>query len=95
MSKEELRAAFLPELARLFPAAREANATRFVVVKERRATFRSLPGGPDNRLPAAAPIPNLFLAGDWTATGWPSTMESAALSGNAAAEAALRAEGAS
>lgn len=95
MSKEELRAAFLPELARLFPAAREANATRFVVVKERRATFRSLPGGPDNRLPAAAPISNLFLAGDWTATGWPSTMESAALSGNAAASAALRAEGAS
>ena len=94
MSKEELRAAFLPELARLFPAAREANATRFIVVKERRATFRSLPGGPDNRLPAVAPIPNLFLAGDWTATGWPSTMESAVLSGNAAAAAALRAEGA-
>ena len=90
MSKEELQAAFVPELRRLFPAARDANATRFIVVKERRATFRSLPGGPDNRLPAVTPIRNFFLAGDWTATGWPSTMESAALSGAAAADAVLR-----
>ena len=90
MSKEELREAFLPELRRLFPAARNATATRFIVVKERRATFRSLPGAPDNRLPAVTPILNFFLAGDWTATGWPSTMESAARSGGAAADAALR-----
>ena len=90
MSKEELRAAFLPELRRLFPAARDANATRFIVVKERRATFRSLPNPPDNRLPAVTPIGGFFLAGDWTATGWPSTMESAARSGAAAADAALR-----
>lgn len=89
MSKEELRAAFLPELRRLFPAARDATATRFVVVKERRATFRSLPDAPDNRLPAVTPIGGFHLAGDWTATGWPSTMESAARSGAAAAEAAL------
>ena len=90
MSKEELRAAFLPELRRLFPAARDANATRFIVVKERRATFRSLPDAPDNRLPAVTPIGGFHLAGDWTATGWPSTMESAARSGAAAADAALR-----
>lgn len=90
MSKEELRAAFLPELRRLFPAARDANATRFIVVKERHATFRSLPNAPDNRLPAVTPIRGFYLAGDWTATGWPSTMESAARSGAAAADAALR-----
>ncbi len=89
MSKEELRAAFLPELRRLFPAARDATATRFVVVKERRATFRSLPNAPDNRLPSATPIGGFLLAGDWTATGWPSTMESATRSGAAAANAAL------
>ena len=89
MSKEELRAAFLPELRRLFPAARDATATRFVVVKERRATFRSLPDAPDNRLPAVTPIGGFHLAGDWTATGWPSTMESATRSGAAAADAAL------
>ena len=89
MSKEELRAAFLPELRRLFPAARDATATRFIVVKERRATFRSPPNAPDNRLPAATPIGGFLLAGDWTATGWPSTMESATRSGGAAADAAL------
>ena len=94
MSKEELRAAFLPELRRLFPAARNANATRFIVVKERRATFRSLPNAPDNRLPAVTPIGGFHLAGDWTATGWPSTMESAARSGAAAASAVLRPDGA-
>jgi uncharacterized protein with NAD-binding domain and iron-sulfur cluster len=86
-SKEELRAVFIPELARLLPAAREAEIERFVVVQEQRATFRSLPSGPTNRLPAATSVPNLFLAGDWTDTGWPSTMESAVRSGNAAAAA--------
>ena len=87
MTKEALRETFIPELERLFPAAKDAGIARFVIVKEQRATFRSLPDGPDNRLPAATPLPNLFLAGDWTATGWPATMESAVRSGNVAAEA--------
>ena len=86
-TKEELRAQFIPELARLLPLARNAEVERFVVVKEQRATFRSLPGGPDNRLPARTPLSNLVLAGDWTDTGWPATMESAVRSGNAAADA--------
>ena len=85
--KEELRTAFTEEMARLFPAAREAEITRFLVVKERRATFRSIPGAAAHRLPQTTPIPNLFLAGDWTRTGWPSTMESAVLSGVLAADA--------
>jgi squalene-associated FAD-dependent desaturase len=87
ISKVELRALFIPELARLLPSAREAEVERFVVVKEQHATFRSLPDGPANRLPVATPVPNLFLAGDWTDTGWPATMESAVRSGNAAAAA--------
>ena len=85
--KEELRTAFTEEMARLFPAAREAKITRFLVVKERRATFRSIPGAAEHRLPQSTPIPNLVLAGDWTRTGWPSTMEGAVLSGVLAADA--------
>lgn len=87
MSKDALRALFIPELARLFPVAKDAEITRFVIVKEQHATFRSLPDAPDNRLPSTTPLPNLFLAGDWTATGWPATMESAVRSGNRAADA--------
>lgn len=86
-TKDELRKLFLPELKRLLPQAKEASVERFVVVKEQRATFRSLPGAPDNRLPTRTPIANLVLAGDWTDTGWPATMESAVRSGNAAAAA--------
>lgn len=86
-SKAELRALFIPELSRLLPAAREARVDRFIVVKEQRATFRSLPGGPANRLGATTPVANLVLAGDWTDTGWPATMEGAVRSGEAAANA--------
>ena len=93
LAKEELRARFLPELARLFPDAKDARVERFVVVKEKRATFRSLPDGPANRLPAATPLGNLFLAGDWTDTGWPATMEGAVRSGEAAARAVATAGG--
>lgn len=87
MSKDELRGLFIPALADAIPAATAATVERFIVVKEQRATFRSLPGIADNRPPATTDIPNLFLAGDWTATGWPSTMESAVRSGNNAANA--------
>lgn len=84
-TKDQLREIFLPELELLLPQAKDAQVERFVVVKEQRATFRSLPGAPDNRLPTRTPIANLVLAGDWTDTGWPATMESAVRSGNAAA----------
>ena len=92
MTKDALREMFVPELARLFPVANDAEVTRFVIVKEQRATFRSLPDAPDNRLPSVTPLPNLFLAGDWTATGWPATMESAVRSGNIAADAIEKCE---
>jgi squalene-associated FAD-dependent desaturase len=84
-TKDELSELFLPEIERLLPHAKDAQVERFVVVKEQRATFRSLPAAPDNRLPTRTPIANLVLAGDWTDTGWPATMESAVRSGNAAA----------
>jgi squalene-associated FAD-dependent desaturase len=84
-TKNELREFFLPEIERLLPQAKATHVERFVVVKEQRATFRSLPSAPENRLAARTPIANLMLAGDWTDTGWPATMESAVRSGNAAA----------
>jgi squalene-associated FAD-dependent desaturase len=87
MTKEELREKFIPELSRLLPAARDANVDRFIVIKEQRATFRTPPDAPPNRLPATTPLPNLVLAGDWTDTGWPATMEGAVRSGNTATQA--------
>ena len=89
LSKDELRNRFIPELARVLPLARYATVERFTVVKEQHATFRSPPGGPANRLPTRTPLHNLLLAGDWTDTGWPATMESAVRSGNAAADAVI------
>ena len=84
--KEELIRVFTAEMARLFPRARAATVERVLVVKERHATFRSEPGAARHRLPQATPISNLHLAGDWTDTGWPSTMEGAVRSGVYAAD---------
>jgi uncharacterized protein with NAD-binding domain and iron-sulfur cluster len=85
MGKAELRETFIAEMARTFTAARDAQVTRFLTVKMLDATFRSAPGLNASRLPQKTPVPDLFLAGDWTDTGWPSTMESAVRSGNLAA----------
>ena len=75
------------ELEEFFPRAKDAKLLKAALVKEVRATF-GVPPGIDTARPAAvSPWPRLFLAGDWTATGWPSTMESAARSGHLAAEA--------
>lgn len=78
------------DLSRYLPESRTARLLRFHVVKEIRATFSARPGLETRRPPAATRIPNLFLAGDWTQTGWPSTMEGAVRSGYRAAEAACR-----
>ena len=75
------------ELAEFFPRVREAKLEKVALVKEMHATFGVPPGIDSSRPTAVSPWPNLFLAGDWTATGWPSTMESAARSGHLAAEA--------
>ena len=80
-----LREQFAPALAELFPAAREAQVTEFFVTRERRATFRQAPGTARLRPGAGTELPGLVLAGAWTDTGWPDTMESAVRSGLAAA----------
>jgi uncharacterized protein with NAD-binding domain and iron-sulfur cluster len=61
----------------------------FRIVKERRATFAQIPGELARRAPARTQWRNLFLAGDWTDTGLPATLEGAIASGNAAAAAVL------
>lgn len=85
----ELRARYLPELERLLPAARGAEVLDFFVTRERTATFDPAPGSAALRPRARTRLPGLLLAGSWTATGWPATMESAVRSGHAAADAAL------
>jgi len=75
------------ELAEFFPLVKEAKLEKAALVKEVRATFGVPPGIDAARPGAESPWPNLFLAGDWVQTGWPSTMESAARSGHLAAEA--------
>jgi uncharacterized protein with NAD-binding domain and iron-sulfur cluster len=80
-----LQEQFVPALAELFPAAREAQVTEFFVTRERRATFRQAPGTARLRPGPGTQLPGLVLAGAWTDTGWPDTMESAVRSGLAAA----------
>jgi squalene-associated FAD-dependent desaturase len=86
-----LRAQFLPELVALLPAMRQAQVLDFFVTRERQATFRPAPGTAALRPPASTATPGLYLAGAWTATGWPATMEGAVRSGAAAATALLEA----
>jgi squalene-associated FAD-dependent desaturase len=88
-SVEELRAEFVPALCALFPAARSAEVRSFFVTREPRATFRGVPGTAAHRPGPVTAMPGLFLAGAWTDTGWPATMEGAVRSGRAAAQAAL------
>ena len=90
-SVASLREEFVPALAALFPAAREATVTEFFVTRERHATFRGVPGTAKLRPKAATAIPGLVMAGSWTDTGWPDTMEGAVRSGlNAVVELRAR-----
>uniref|UniRef100_UPI001032373B hydroxysqualene dehydroxylase HpnE n=1 Tax=Streptomyces otsuchiensis TaxID=2681388 RepID=UPI001032373B len=84
----ELRARYLPELRRLLPAARDAVVRDFFVTRERTATFAPAPGTARLRPGTVTRAPGLFLAGAWTDTGWPATMEGAVRSGLSAARAA-------
>ena len=85
LDREALRERFLPQVRAALPAAREARLLRFLAVKEPEATFVPAPAlarpGPRTALPG------FYLAGAWTDTGWPATMESAVRSGLAAAAA--------
>jgi protoporphyrinogen oxidase len=85
VSVAELRADLLPALELLFPAAAEASVTDFFVTKERRATIAHVPGSRRLRETARAQLPGFAIAGAWTDTGWPDTMEGAVRSGRSAA----------
>ncbi|MGI9071362.1 MAG: hydroxysqualene dehydroxylase HpnE [Bryobacteraceae bacterium] len=89
MKREDVIDLALRELKDFFPQAAEAQLERAHVVKEVRATFSAAPNLEERRPFSATPIHNLFLAGDWTRSGWPATMEGAVRSGYLAAEAVL------
>jgi squalene-associated FAD-dependent desaturase len=93
LPKEEIYARVLEEVRACLPEARQANVIRWRVLKERKATFSPQPGVEALRPDQRSPLPNLFVAGEWTQTGWPSTMESAARSGYLAAGRILAQEG--
>jgi squalene-associated FAD-dependent desaturase len=88
-SVAEVRDSCLPALERLLPAARGAQVLDLAVTHEPRATFRAAPGTRKLRPGPRCAVDGLYLAGSWTDTGWPATMESAVRSGVAAARAAL------
>ena len=87
-SNERLAGLACDELVAAFPSARAARLLRSVVVRERRATFSLAPGQP-SRPPAATAVRGLLLAGDWTDTGLPATIEGAVASGHRAAKLAF------
>jgi uncharacterized protein with NAD-binding domain and iron-sulfur cluster len=92
LGHDEVERRIVAELAALFPAT-GARLRRARVVTEHGATFSAVPGVDRWRPLQSTPISNLFVAGDWTATGWPATMEGAVRSGYLAAEALLRRKG--
>jgi uncharacterized protein with NAD-binding domain and iron-sulfur cluster len=88
-SVERLRERYVGALEELLPRAREAVVRGFHVSREHAATFRASPGAQALRPSARTSAPGLVLAGAWTSTGWPATLEGAVLSGHAAAREVL------
>jgi squalene-associated FAD-dependent desaturase len=93
VSREDILARVLADVHESLPETRNSRLLHSAVVKWPKATFSPLTGIEELRPFQASPVPNLFLAGEWTNTGWPSTMESAAISGYRAAECILWCEG--
>jgi zeta-carotene desaturase len=89
-SKPEIVDMAVKEAQEFFPAAREAKLLKSTVIKEVNATYSPRPGIDQHRPKPETAWPRVFLAGDWTATGWPATMEGAVRSGYLAAEALAR-----
>jgi squalene-associated FAD-dependent desaturase len=92
-SRQEIIDLCLKEVRHALPAAREAQLVKATVIKEAAATFSPEPGCDRWRPKQETSVRGLFLAGDWTDTGWPATMEGAVRSGYLAAEAVLRVAG--
>jgi zeta-carotene desaturase len=93
MPRADVIALALREAAEFFPQIQEAKVERAHVIKEVRATYSARPGMESARPEARTSAPNVFLAGDWTRSGWPATMEGAVRSGYRAAEAVTAAAG--
>jgi zeta-carotene desaturase len=93
LTREQAIARAATQLAEFFPVVKQAKIVKSALIKEMRATANVPPGSGFIAPGAASPWPNCFLAGDWTGTGWASTMESAARSGYVAAEALCRSLG--
>lgn len=85
--REEVLEIALRELAEFFPVVKDASVLKAAVIKEVHATYSVLPGLDKFRPQVRTAWPRIFLAGDWTASGWPATMEGAVRSGYLAAEA--------
>jgi zeta-carotene desaturase len=92
-SRQEIVDLALAELREFFPAARDANLVKATVIKEVHATYSPRPGIEVDRPRSETVWPRVFLAGDWTATGWPATMEGAVRSGYLAAQSLARVAG--
>jgi zeta-carotene desaturase len=92
-SRQEIVDLALQELKEFFPAARDAALVKSTVIKEIHATYSPTPGVELNRPQPQTVWPRVFLAGDWTATGWPATMEGAVRSGYLAAQSVARVAG--
>ena len=92
-SKEDILEIVLADVHFAIPQTRSAKLLKSYVLKERKATFSPKVGIESLRPTQRSPIPNMFIAGEWTQTGWPSTMEGAARSGYLAAEAVLESTG--
>lgn len=89
MSAPALAQRYLPAITEVLPAAENATVENFFVTREHAATFRAAPGSRRLRPASRTRIDGLVLAGAWTDTGWPATMEGAVRSGHAAADVTL------
>jgi squalene-associated FAD-dependent desaturase len=92
-SRQEVLDLAMKELAEFFPGVKDAKLVKATVIKEIYATYSVQPGLDQYRPEAKTEWPRLFLSGDWTATGWPATMEGAVRSGYLAAEAITQSTG--
>lgn len=93
ISRNDIIDIAIGDLRLYFPKVKEAKLLKAHVIKEQRATFSAAPETESLRPTAKSAMPNVFLAGDWTRTGWPATMEGAVRSGYLAAEAVAEAAG--
>jgi zeta-carotene desaturase len=93
MRRNEILELALKEFTEFFPAAKDARVLKSAVIKEVHATFSPAPQSDRFRPLPITHWPRIFLSGDWTATGWPATMEGAVRAGYATAEALAFASG--